>query len=177
MNTLANDTQVGGNHYKSRIQHWDFVANRAMGYFEGQVTKYVTRWRKKNGRQDLEKARHFLVKMIELERAKSLPWTFPRQVLCLPKIARVLTELTRWHGLLERQPDLGRISVDSYARDNGLTAQETKVVALVVEWEGDVHLLESALKVLDDMLADEAAARAGAVDSGEPGPGYVNQDR
>lgn len=62
----ANHNQVGGEHYKSEYQHWDFVADVGMNYFEGQITKYVYRWRKKNGLQDLEKARHFAQKYREL---------------------------------------------------------------------------------------------------------------
>ena len=62
----ANDTQVGGNHYKRmKIQHWDFAISNNMGYMEGQITKYISRWRDKNGLQDLEKAQHFLEKLIE----------------------------------------------------------------------------------------------------------------
>lgn len=67
----ANDTQVGGTHYKdSRIQHWDFAAANHYDYFQGQITKYVDRWKRKNGLQDLEKAAHFLQKYIELEKAR-----------------------------------------------------------------------------------------------------------
>lgn len=64
--TSANDRQVGGTHYRSDIQHWDFVVANNLDYFQGQITKYVTRWRNKNGLNDLEKARHFLDKYIEL---------------------------------------------------------------------------------------------------------------
>lgn len=64
----ANDTQIGGNHYRSSAQHWDFAAhNFGRGYFKGQITKYLARWRKKGGVQDLQKAEHFLRKLIELE--------------------------------------------------------------------------------------------------------------
>lgn len=62
----ANDRQVGGSHYRSPIQHWDYVWANNLDYFQGQITKYVTRWREKNGLQDLLKARHFLDKYIEL---------------------------------------------------------------------------------------------------------------
>lgn len=67
----ANDRQVGGQHYQSPIQHWDYVVANNLDYFQGQITKYVTRWRNKNGVQDLEKARHFLDKYIELAKADS----------------------------------------------------------------------------------------------------------
>jgi len=63
----ANETQVAGEHYRTTIQHWDYVLANDLGYFEGQITKYVTRWRKKNGLEDLRKARHFLDKLIESE--------------------------------------------------------------------------------------------------------------
>lgn len=66
----ANTRQVGGSHYRKKIQHWDFAAATDMDYFQGQVTKYVSRWRDKNGIQDLEKAMHFLQKYIEVEKEK-----------------------------------------------------------------------------------------------------------
>lgn len=68
----ANDRQVGGNHYQKHVvQHWDIVAMYGLDYFQGQITKYVMRWRDKGGVEDLEKARHFLDKYIELERSKT----------------------------------------------------------------------------------------------------------
>lgn len=62
----ANQRQVGGSHYGLRQrQHWDVVVEFDLDYFQGQITKYVFRWDKKNGIQDLEKAQHFLEKYIE----------------------------------------------------------------------------------------------------------------
>jgi hypothetical protein len=66
----ANDKQVAGKHYEKPIQHWDFVAANDLDYFQGQITKYVCRWKDKNGIQDLLKAQHFLEKYIELETQK-----------------------------------------------------------------------------------------------------------
>jgi hypothetical protein len=66
--TTANQTQIGGDHYKEKsIQPWDFIAANQLGYFEGNIVKYVTRWRDKGGINDLKKARHYLDKLIELE--------------------------------------------------------------------------------------------------------------
>lgn len=64
----ANDYQVGGDHYKAagKTEHWDFVWQHNLDYFQGQITKYVIRWKRKGGLRDLEKARHFLEKYIEL---------------------------------------------------------------------------------------------------------------
>lgn len=64
--TSANNRQVGGLHYDSPIQHWDFVAQNNLDYFQGQITKYVARWKNKGGLEDLLKAQHFLEKYIEL---------------------------------------------------------------------------------------------------------------
>ncbi len=67
----ANDRQVGGNHYQTMtIQHWDFVAANDLDYFQGVITKYICRWKKKGGIEDLEKAKHYLEKYLEIERAK-----------------------------------------------------------------------------------------------------------
>lgn len=63
----ANKTQVGGSHYKTDgEEHWDRVNRLGLDYFQGQITKYVERCWKKNGVEDLKKARHFLDKYIEL---------------------------------------------------------------------------------------------------------------
>jgi len=62
----ANDKQVAGKHYAAEVQHWDMVVMHKLNYFEGQITKYVMRARKKNGKQDLEKAMHFLEKYLEV---------------------------------------------------------------------------------------------------------------
>jgi len=63
----ANSKQVGGQHYKTPIQHWDYVVANDLDYFQAQITKYVTRWKKKGGMQDLQKAKHFLDKYIEVQ--------------------------------------------------------------------------------------------------------------
>lgn len=66
LNPLAQ--QVGGGHYRDMvIQPVEFIHANSIGYFEGNVIKYVTRWRKKNGIADLEKARHYIDLLIQLE--------------------------------------------------------------------------------------------------------------
>lgn len=57
--------QIGGTHYESKYQHWDWVADTHMDYFSACATKYVSRWWKKNGVQDLLKARSYVEKLIE----------------------------------------------------------------------------------------------------------------
>lgn len=66
----ADDRQVAGTHYKTDgEQHWTRMFRMfGPGYFIGCITKYVERYRKKNGLEDLLKAQHFLDKLIELEK-------------------------------------------------------------------------------------------------------------
>ena len=61
-----NSRQVGGAHYKNELQHWDFVEEWGLGYLECVATKYICRWRDKDGLKDLEKAAHYVDKLIEL---------------------------------------------------------------------------------------------------------------
>ena len=64
----ANENQVGVEHYKGKeIQPWDYIAGNNIGYMEGNIIKYVSRWREKGGVQDLQKARHYLEKLIEMQ--------------------------------------------------------------------------------------------------------------
>jgi hypothetical protein len=67
-NKRALDVQVSGNHYKDlAIQPVEYIHANNIGYFEGNVIKYVSRWRNKNGVKDLEKAKHYIDLLIELE--------------------------------------------------------------------------------------------------------------
>lgn len=58
-------TQVGGNHYAAAYQHWDWAMDVNLGYFEAAASKYAFRWYKKNGLEDLDKARSYLIKAKE----------------------------------------------------------------------------------------------------------------
>ena len=62
----ANDTQTGGTHYQVAIQPWDYIIANGLGYLEGNVIKYVTRYKNKGGVEDLRKAQHYLAKLIEV---------------------------------------------------------------------------------------------------------------
>lgn len=69
--STANEMQIGGDHYRGKtIQPWDFIAANELGYFEGNIVKYVFRWKDKGGVNDLKKARHYLDKLIELSETK-----------------------------------------------------------------------------------------------------------
>lgn len=78
----ANERQVGGTHYRSPIQHWDYVLANEIPYLEAQVIKYLTRWRKKNGKQDVEKAVHYLQKLCE---AEGISWPKTPETAAVPE--------------------------------------------------------------------------------------------
>lgn len=60
--------QIGGDHYsKLAIQPVDYIHANKLGFIEGCVVKYVSRHKNKNGKQDIEKAIHFLNILLELE--------------------------------------------------------------------------------------------------------------
>lgn len=62
------DKQVSGTHYKEKgIQPIVYIHANNLGFCEGNVVKYVTRHREKNGRADIEKAIHYLELLLELE--------------------------------------------------------------------------------------------------------------
>lgn len=64
----ALDRQVGGDHYrKGTIQPIEYIHANRLGFIEGTIVKYITRWRHKGGVQDLEKIKHYVDLLIELE--------------------------------------------------------------------------------------------------------------
>ena len=68
----ATETQIGGNHYtKLAIQPMRYSMENGLDALQHTVIKYVTRFRDKNGIEDLEKAKHCIDMLIEFERNKS----------------------------------------------------------------------------------------------------------
>lgn len=153
----ANETQVGGTHYRNYFQHWDLAHELDLGYFEGQITKYITRHRSKKGKEDVEKALHFARKLRELA---------------------VLDDRRPRHkyGTLTR--------FTQYAEANKLTAPEYMVIMSACSWSmvDDLNvLIDRITKLMDTcyppLPVPEVQTLPGALDSGEPGRGYVDQAR
>lgn len=68
LNTSALDVQIGGAHYAAKaIQPVQYIHANDIGFFEGNVIKYVTRWKDKGGLEDLRKAKHYIELLLELE--------------------------------------------------------------------------------------------------------------
>jgi hypothetical protein len=152
----ANEKQVGGTHYATgNVQHWDYVQEALNGaYLMGNVTKYVARHRKKNGLQDLEKAKHYLQKIMELYQTGAL--SPPRRVgdASVPAV------------------------VGQFIHHGGLTYWEGRVMVLACVWSSLNELHEIRDQIHQMMDACEAQKRMDEERSAaEPGAGYVDQDR
>ena len=63
--------QVGGNHYKNyKIQPVEFIIKNNIGFVEGNIIKYVLRFKEKGGVQDLLKAKHYIELLIDSSKGK-----------------------------------------------------------------------------------------------------------
>lgn len=142
----VNDKQIGGEHYRSKVQHWDFVSLNGISYVLGCATKYVSRWRKKHNypelfrqvaacfgvklptpQEDLLKSVHYIEKAIELHKAGRLP--APGSLLRLP------------------------VSVDDFAKANKLTPQEREVIWILTCWD-DPDQLRTAILHIEEMAKE-----------------------
>lgn len=60
--------QVGGTHYKDQpIQHVEFCQRNQIPWCESAAIKYIIRHKKKNGKEDIKKAIHYLELLLQLE--------------------------------------------------------------------------------------------------------------
>jgi hypothetical protein len=58
---MEQNKQIGGNHYdKMKIQPITFIVDNEIPFIEGNIIKYVCRWKDKGGIEDLKKAKHYL---------------------------------------------------------------------------------------------------------------------
>jgi hypothetical protein len=100
----ANEHQIGGQHYRDDpvFQHWDLIAmNGGRMYFVGQITKYIVRWREKNGVQDLRKSEHYFQKLIECHKEGVFLLPEKRDAVLLDRFVQTHADLhpTEWRML------------------------------------------------------------------------------
>jgi hypothetical protein len=63
--------QVGGSHYKKyKIQPVEFIIKNNIGFVEGNILKYVLRFKEKGGVSDLEKAKHYIELLIDTTKSR-----------------------------------------------------------------------------------------------------------
>lgn len=125
----VNDTQIGGEHYQTEFQHWDLISKHDLGYLEGCATKYICRWRQKNGVQDLHKARHYLLKIEALH-----------------------LQDDRFNKAHIRIP-----TIESFAKANDLTDLEKKTIMIICRWRNAGHL-KAALSSLNELIEEADGA-------------------
>ena len=64
----ATDVQVGGNHYKDfKIMPVEYISKNKLDFLEGNIVKYISRHRNKNGAEDIRKIIHYAELILELE--------------------------------------------------------------------------------------------------------------
>lgn len=62
------DSQVGGTHYKDlKIQPIEYIYANGLDFFQGNIIKYATRHKNKNGAEDVKKIIHYAELILELE--------------------------------------------------------------------------------------------------------------
>ena len=67
------DKQIGGSHYKDNfvIQPYEFISKNDLSFFQGNVVKYVCRYQRKGGAEDLKKIVHYCqLEMLKLSQQK-----------------------------------------------------------------------------------------------------------
>lgn len=58
--------QIGGSHYEIQaIEPIEYITKNKLGFCEGNIVKYVTRYKLKNGLEDLKKAQWYINYLIE----------------------------------------------------------------------------------------------------------------
>jgi len=63
--------QVGGSHYKNyKIQPVEFIIKNNIGFVQGNIIKYILRFKEKGGVQDLLKAKHYIELLIDSSKGK-----------------------------------------------------------------------------------------------------------
>ena len=62
--TMIEDATHPAHYAKCAIEPLEYITKNNLGFCEGNIVKYVTRWKNKNGVEDLEKAKYYLERLI-----------------------------------------------------------------------------------------------------------------
>ena len=63
---------MGGNHYRDfKIMPIEFISKNKLDFLEGNIVKYISRHRNKNGAEDIKKIIHYAELILELEYGES----------------------------------------------------------------------------------------------------------
>lgn len=129
----ANSKMVGGSHYiTGGISHWDLIHDNGVCYLVGNATKYLTRFRKKNGLQDLQKALHYVEKLLE-----------------------------KCAGDVRTQGDVSDQELQQFFEDNQIGLTEREPIRLLLTWTEYEHL-RAAKAWVEAMIAEYDGSAPGA---------------
>lgn len=139
---MSNDAlsrQVAGSHYKKLgMQPVVFATSNRYDPCAFSILKYVTRWRDKNGIQDLQKARHF----VELRMTADVAG----YVVVYPA---------------NSGPPFGIILAETYSLMNDLRETETEIIRILNEWVLLSRTLDNAksapariIELLDQLISE-----------------------
>lgn len=129
--------QVGGSHYHSVYQHWDWVADVGMPYLEGNATKYVVRWKSKNGKEDLLKAKSYVAKILIRYRTQGVA----------QRACQYLNKLFgRWVYSLE-----GKAADEVFFGRNDVEHWERRICTVLRTWRTEDDLI-LALQMIDFLM-------------------------
>lgn len=123
--------QIGGSHYQTKgVQHAEFCQANRLPWCESSALKYLTRHRRKHGREDLEKAKHYL------------------QICCQQDY------LVRKSNPVGMMPDSFVIPLKTFIKDNEVPAAEAEIMELIVSHQkllGESTLI-NAIRGIDKLL-------------------------
>jgi len=134
--------QVGGDHYKSEYQHWDWAIDVGLGPLEYGATRYICRHWKKDGVEDLKKAKHFLWKL------KNKGSRYRNQYMkCRPKY-------------------YDNFHTERFCKENDIPKKEALLLDILTTWTNR-HNLSYANIILDELITSSEMAASGQT----PAPG------
>jgi hypothetical protein len=126
----ASDHQVDGDHYRTEeggVGHWDYCVAVDAPYLEGGATKYIARWRDKNGLVDLDKGLHYM----------------QRKQQAYEEGQGNLMGCTRNDELFKQ-----------FIRDNKISPPEAYAIDLCLHWEGQWDLV-AAIESIETLIRVE----------------------
>lgn len=140
--------QIGGSHYgkEGKYQHWDLMDDYNVSYLEGGASKYLTRFRDKNGVQDLEKAHSYIKKRLAALQAGKA-------------------------GSQSRKFFIPPAAMEKFFNDAELRSLDRRIMFMIFTWhnEADLKSILRYIKVLKEDYEMELSEAA------EPTGAYVNQ--
>lgn len=123
--------QVGGSHYQTAgVQHVTFCQRNRIPWCEACAVKYLMRHRKKNGKQDLEKAKHYLELLINEDYIQSQ------------------------FEPIGLDPEKFHIPTFKLLEDNGVVGEEAEIIEMVLGHQkrhGESTLL-NAIRRIDELI-------------------------